>query len=82
MTDVITDARDGVQSFGVLNTNTGGDITIDRSSLKGVTNSISNDNNKAKVNVGGSKLEGTAREIMKCVWCYNGTCDQLSGSCQ
>jgi hypothetical protein len=73
LTNVISTARDGVDSFGLLNTNTGASMTIDHSKLSG-KRSIRNDNSSANIYVGSSKLDGdvlgTAGTI-KCVGVYN-----------
>jgi hypothetical protein len=71
------------QYFGVLNTNTGGNITIDHSVIKASTNTVRNDNASATFRVGGTKLEGTgvAAGTLKCVGGYNANYDALDASC-
>jgi len=73
LTSVTSTAWGGVDSFGLLNTNTGGNITVDHSTLSG-KRSIRNDNSYANIYVGSSKLDGDvlgSAGTFKCVGVYN-----------
>jgi hypothetical protein len=80
--DVVTDVRDGSQSFGVFNTNTGGEVTIDHSVVKAVTNSVRKDNVSAKFYVGATKLDGvTTSGTIKCAGVHDANYNFYATSC-
>lgn len=78
--DVVADVE-GAAAFGVFNTNTGGNLTLDHSDIKATTNSIRNDNAAKTFRVGASKLTGTAWGTVKCVHSYNDSYNPLNSSC-
>jgi len=57
-------------SSGVMNTNDGGNVTVDHSRIKGAS-SVRNDNSSAIYQVGASKLEGVVSGTVKCFGCYD-----------
>ena len=72
--NVTSNATGGVDSFGILNTNSGASMTIDHSRLSG-KRSVRNDNNVATIFIGSSKLNGDvlgANGTIKCVGVYDG----------
>ena len=78
--NVASEARDGSDSFGLLNANSGGNITIDHSTFSG-KRSIRNDNSSATIFVGSTKLNGDvlgAAATIKCVGVYSGNYAPIS----
>jgi hypothetical protein len=67
--------------FGVFNTNTGGNLTLDHSDIKASTNSIRNDNGSAKFYVGSSKPTGIAWGSVKCVFSFDDSYAPLTSTC-
>jgi hypothetical protein len=83
--DVIADASFAApQGFGVLNANTGGNVTVDRSIIKASTNTVRNDNASATFGVGATKLYGggVASGTLTCVGVYDGNYAPLNASCR
>ncbi len=79
----ISGGSGGSQYFGVFNSNTGGNITVDHSVITGITNTVRNDNSSATFRVGASKLDGGAAwGTVTCVGVYNGGYAALGPNCQ
>jgi hypothetical protein len=70
-TNLIAKASGGTGSYGVLNANDGGTVTIDRSSVTGTSSSVRNDNDSAGFFVGLSKLVGPVSTHLTCFGNYD-----------
>jgi len=81
--DVVVDVTMANQGFGVFNANTGGNVTIDRSTIQASTNTVRNDNGSATFRVGATKLSGggVASGTLTCVGVYDGNYASLNASC-
>jgi hypothetical protein len=71
-----------VAGYAILNTNDGGDVVIDRTTLIGSSNSARNDNASADFLIGASKLVGPTSSNLTCAGVYDGTYSLMSNTCQ
>ncbi len=67
------EASGGGGSYGVLNTSSGGSVSIDRSRISGGNASVRNDNSAAEMFVGASKLDGPVTVNLTCFGNYDAT---------
>jgi hypothetical protein len=70
-TGLIVTAGSAGGSYGVLNTGTGGEVSVDRCTVEGGNSSVRNDSSSAQFGVGNSKLIGPASINLACF----GNCD-------
>jgi hypothetical protein len=76
--NLIAAASGGSGSYGVLNADNGGALTIDRSTVTGASASVRNDNSSADFFVGTSKLDGPVSTNLTCFGNYDASYGAVS----
>jgi hypothetical protein len=75
------EAKSGISNIGVQNASSGGNVTIDHSTITGTQTSIRNDSSTATFRVGASKIDGPAEGNTLCVSSYNGSYAPVGTNC-
>ncbi len=70
-TGLVARASSSAGSYGVLNTNTGGAVSLDRCTVQGGSSSVRNDNSSVQFGVGSCKLIGTLSANLTCFGNYD-----------
>lgn len=70
-TGLVARASSASGSYGVLNTNTGGAVSLDRCTVEGGNTSVRNDNSSVQFGVGNSKLIGPLTANLTCFGNYD-----------
>jgi hypothetical protein len=71
--DLVARASNVSGTYGVLNTNVGGDVFLDRCTVEGGNTSVRNDNSSAQFGVGNSKLIGPVTANLTCFGNHDGS---------